>query len=398
MSSEQRKSHRSTSRVCCCFMTSLSFVIIVPTLYITLILRLLAGRDIPDTTLQPRRVGNGDRTISLHADLVSANIRQSTMVVEWTILGDTCNDSCPEVNIFFDINLSPSDDRRDNSQLSNNRPTEPIFVWNATGMTSSSDSNYDVLRNAPRFSTKFNIYPVCDDFHKGLLIRHGTRAYYPFDWYWSGVTVFAQETLTNKSVFLALNSAFRIVANLEITTGVLKADPTNSENADQEEEVILAYVILKRSTLVIGYCLVITATFWLVTLMICLIMVTTVIFGFRQRNEIVVVPIGTLFAFTQLRSTMPGAHEGFDLVGVLPCLILLSICAVTMIGIYLFADPDDVSRKAFTWDDLGAFGRPSRHGHKLLDFAYGARDGKYIMLLGVTRLILIEQQASKPVV
>ncbi len=45
--------------------------------------------------------------------------------------------------------------------------------------------------------------------------------------------------------------------------------------------------------------------------MICLIMITTVVFGYRQRNKIVVVPIGTVFAFTQLWSTMPGAPDGF---------------------------------------------------------------------------------------
>ncbi len=144
---------------------------------------------------------------------------------------------------------------------------------------------------------------------------------------------------------------------------------------------------LQRNTLVIVYCLVITSTFcrssfptlswmmWLIscirigllTLMICLIMIATVVFGFRQRNEIVVVPIGMVFAFTQLRSSMPGIPDGFgtsflffnsehglrsncstsrqyhwyilfiwcasvnlhtfgtDFVGLLPCLILLSI-------------------------------------------------------------------------
>ncbi|KAK0492422.1 hypothetical protein EDD18DRAFT_1410188 [Armillaria luteobubalina] len=356
MSSEQRESHRSMSRVCCCFVTSLSLVTIVPTLYITLMLNLLAGEVPHDTTLQPGPTGE-DRIISLHATLVSANIRQSTMVVEWSIMRDTCDYSCPEVNIFFDMNLSPSGDRRDTSYPSNNRPTEPIFIWNATGTTSSNNSGYDVLRNAPRFSTDFIIYPVSEDFQKGSLIRHTTRAYYPFDWYWSGVTAFAQDTLTNKSVALALqSSAFRCVgtslSNLEITTGVQEADPTHLEDAGIEEEIISAYVILKRSTLVIGYCLVITITFWLITLMICLITVTTVVFGYRQRNEIAVVPIGILFAFTQLRSTMPGAHEGFDSIGLLPCLVLLSICAVTMIGNYLFADPEDVSRKSFTWNEL----------------------------------------------
>ncbi len=45
--------------------------------------------------------------------------------------------------------------------------------------------------------------------------------------------------------------------------------------------------------------------------MICLVMIMTVGFGFQQRNEIVVVPVATVFAFTQLRSTMPGAPDGF---------------------------------------------------------------------------------------
>ncbi|KAK0493737.1 hypothetical protein EDD18DRAFT_1356194 [Armillaria luteobubalina] len=49
---------------------------------------------------------------------------------------------------------------------------------------------------------------------------------------------------------------------------------------------------------------------------------------------------------------MPGAPEGFgdilDFVGLLPCLILLSISAITMIGVYLFADPNDPTCRAFT--------------------------------------------------
>ncbi len=42
-------------------------------------------------------------------------------------------------------------------------------------------------------------------------------------------------------------------------------------------------------------------------------MIMTVGFGFQQRNEIVVVPIGVVFAFIQLRSTMPGAPDGFGM-------------------------------------------------------------------------------------
>ncbi len=45
--------------------------------------------------------------------------------------------------------------------------------------------------------------------------------------------------------------------------------------------------------------------------MICLVIITTVGFSFQQRNKIVVVPVGTVFAFTQLHLTMPGAPDGF---------------------------------------------------------------------------------------
>ncbi|KAK0431760.1 hypothetical protein EV421DRAFT_136244 [Armillaria borealis] len=53
---------------------------------------------------------------------------------------------------------------------------------------------------------------------------------------------------------------------------------------------------------------------------------------------------------------MPRAPGGFggilDYLGLLPCLILLSICAMTMVGIYLFTDLHDPSRESFTWDEL----------------------------------------------
>ncbi|KAK0191831.1 hypothetical protein F5146DRAFT_1135505 [Armillaria mellea] len=60
---------------------------------------------------------------------------------------------------------------------------------------------------------------------------------------------------------------------------------------------------------------------------------------------------------------MPGAPNGFgdvlDFAGLLPCLILLSISAVAMVGIYLFANPDDPSRRPFTWRELGFMLRDS---------------------------------------
>ena len=40
-------------------------------------------------------------------------------------------------------------------------------------------------------------------------------------------------------------------------------------------------------------------------------MISTVFFNFKQRAEVLVVPVATLFAFTQLRASMPGAPVDF---------------------------------------------------------------------------------------
>jgi hypothetical protein len=49
----------------------------------------------------------------------------------------------------------------------------------------------------------------------------------------------------------------------------------------------------------------------MITLILLLVMFTCVFSGFRQRGEVLVIPVTTLFAFTQLRGSMPGAPAGF---------------------------------------------------------------------------------------
>ncbi|PBK90589.1 hypothetical protein ARMGADRAFT_300625 [Armillaria gallica] len=67
------------------------------------------------------------------------------MIMEWSITRDTCiplssepypND-CTTVNIFFDMNLSPSDPRYYNGPYSNNITTDPIVIWNGNSSHNS---------------------------------------------------------------------------------------------------------------------------------------------------------------------------------------------------------------------------------------------------------------------
>ncbi|KAK0452191.1 uncharacterized protein EV420DRAFT_1559363 [Desarmillaria tabescens] len=337
MSDEEMSNPQSPSRVFHCLIFSLSFIIIVPILCITLALGLRPRGGL--TYARNPYLTDRNRTIYLIASLISVDIQKASVVVEWDVHLDTCEFRCTDVNIFFDTNHFSSDNRDDHGPYNDDIPTNPIFTWNSSYLTDP-----DFRHKDPMFSTSLDFLPYDDADVPG-----GSIIYYPFDSYNVFIKAFAQDAVTNASVFLSISPASGRIVDLKVTTDIFSFE----NDAKSKIEVFLTF---QRSTLVIVYCLTITLIFWLVTLMICLIMITTVVFGFRQRNEIVVVPIGTVFAFTQLRSTMPGAPEGFgdilDFAGLLPCLILLSISAVSMVGIYLFANPDDPSRRSFTWSEL----------------------------------------------
>ncbi|KAK0433874.1 hypothetical protein EV421DRAFT_2039948 [Armillaria borealis] len=341
MSDEQLSSHRSPSRFLRCLTLSLSFVIVVPVLWITLALKLRPGGELLYGTNS--YLMDINRTIYLFTDLVSVDISKATMVMDWFI-SDTCEFNCTDVAIFFDTNSAFlrnlfSSDHNDHAPYNTNIPTDTIFRWNA-----SIINDPDIRRSVPKFRT---------DIVVGGTV-HGSTVYYPFDSYRASVFAFARDIVTNESVSLSIGAADGIIAGLKITANIIEQDPPDWDPKDFK--MIMAFLTFQRSPLTIGYCLIITLTFWLVTLMICLIMIKTMVFGFRQRNEIVLIPIGAMFVFTLLRSSMPGAPDGFgdilDFAGLLPCFVLLSISAVTILGINLFADPHHPAHGQFIWKDI----------------------------------------------
>ncbi|KAK0492491.1 hypothetical protein EDD18DRAFT_1108878 [Armillaria luteobubalina] len=264
----------------------------IPTLWITsaLWLRSVVGLD------SFADIENTDRSLVLFVKVVSANIFDGTMVAEWTVENDICRGSnCTEIDIFFDTHNNPSlSDSRygDGSDDRNKLTVQHIFKSNpnATGTGRKEDP--------PNFRTKLNLSTSGNyqDYYSGRSSQ-SSPTYYLFD----------------------RDHRFAIVFS----------GRTRREDTNQIFDMVLS---LRCSTLVIVYCLVITVTLWLVTLMICFIMIATVIFRFRQRNEIVIVPIGSVFTFTQLRSTMPGAPGDFG------------------------SDNNSTSRTyrwTFTWNELG---------------------------------------------
>ncbi|KAK0463937.1 uncharacterized protein EV420DRAFT_1638857 [Desarmillaria tabescens] len=270
------------------------------------------------------------------------------MVLDWTVVGDSCDSEsseCTGVNIYFDTNLLHSD-ASTNGASGNNRPVDPIFVWNVTAYD-------DFLSNIPTFQTELAVFPPYDWTKHSVRHTRSSQVYYPFDRYLAEIFGFAEDASTNDTVSLSLNSASGLAVGLKISTEV-----DGSSSQDGDPEVIDVVVTLQRGTLVIWYCLVITITFWFITLMICLVMIMTVGFGFQQRNEIVT-DLVIYWVLNVRYSVGSQLTPDTDFVGVLPCLVLLSISAVTMVGIYVFTDPSKDSREKLTWHALvNALRRP----------------------------------------
>ncbi|KAK0468788.1 hypothetical protein IW261DRAFT_1573394 [Armillaria novae-zelandiae] len=316
---------RSPSRVCFCFVTTLFFFSIFPALWISQALRISAANRGPASTFNyvPFDQGLERRRIYVDAMLTSVDFPGMTMAVEWSVAIDHNSDYA-------------SSDAYDNNNISINPTLVSSGYYIGKNGLWKAQTRQSPVRTDMHVFTSYSYAPGLKGYHcSGLLC-------YPFDRYRAYTSFFGREVLTNRAAPLGIMTKSGSVVGLEMTIPRIRDDE--------------ATVIVQRTTIVVAYCLILIITFWLITLMITLLTITTVVFRFRQKNEIVVVPIGTVFAGIQLRSSMPGVPEGFgcilDILGLLPCLVLLSISAIAMISIYIFVDPDDPSRRALTWSEL----------------------------------------------
>ncbi|KAF8184783.1 hypothetical protein BJ912DRAFT_905383 [Pholiota molesta] len=328
--------HRKTLRwwIICCF----TFLVLSPLTSVLLGVN-LHTKDFFYTPDPHNPVFTG-RTLLLEAVLVSADPTMSIMSFDWSILSEGPNspctptnvDQCTDVNIFFDNNLLAE---TDSSMRTSDPPTTPLFRHNATAAILQ-----DIRANTPTFRTDLQLFSPLN--HESSLI------FYPFDVYTSEIFIFAQDVKTNNTVGITISSTRGIAVGFQTSA-------IDYPQVDIPAGYIDIFVTLQRGSLIRAFCVIATIAVWLITLVLLLLMFTCVIFGFRQRSEVLIVPVATVFAFTQLRGSMPGAPAGFgdvlDFVGLLPCLAFLSISAALTLGAFIITDPTDKPH-ALSWDML----------------------------------------------
>ncbi|TEB34001.1 hypothetical protein FA13DRAFT_1730316 [Coprinellus micaceus] len=288
------------------------------------------------------------RTIDFEVVLISADPKAGQMRMDWKILGEE-NSPCRADNLPG-MNLLRAEGTHSTQEeiLTSDRPTRPIFKFNATAFVIQ-----DKFSRTPTFRTQLALFSP-DRTDSSLL-------FYPFDAYAAEIIFYAREAGTNDTVGVTdlevqrdcgvcrapSPIAFSVLTHHSCSAAskLTFAHTYNTVPAGLVE----ATITLTRSTLVKSYSIVSTMAVWVITLILALVMITTVFFGFKQRGEVLVIPVATLFAFTQLRQSMPGAPDGFgdivDLVGLVPCLAILALTAAFSLAAFILTDPTDMPRR-----------------------------------------------------
>ncbi|KAJ7486895.1 hypothetical protein FB451DRAFT_1391763 [Mycena latifolia] len=125
-------------------------------------------------------------------------------------------------------------------------------------------------------------------------------------------------------------------ASTNASVGIVLEISTGFHSTNNEQGVSLEFTIF-RSTAVIGLVITVAIANWLVTIAFLWITAAAFLWDKDIVAEMFVLSIGTLFAFTSVRSNLPGAPAGFgavvDYYGILPNLGLNTLfTSVLLLG------------------------------------------------------------------
>jgi len=266
--------------------------------------------------------GFTERQLDLEVDVVGIDPIAGSISIIYRITGDSCTGTnCSDVNIFTDPNLQISNTPSTSPVPSTDAPTSPVFRWSPLALTKPDDS-YAIFKITSLVVSSDLEAP---DFQK-----------YPFDIYGAPISVFATEANISTPVGFSIVHTGGLVVGYRITAESLPG----CDDSDVYPGKICKKIVISRGVLVKAYAIVIIIAVWVITLIFLFTMCYSVVGGFPQRAELLVIPVATLFTVTQLRTTMPGAPSGFgaiiDYAALLPCLAMMTLCGSISITLLAF--------------------------------------------------------------
>ncbi|KAF8639483.1 hypothetical protein AX16_010280 [Volvariella volvacea WC 439] len=149
--------------------------------------------------------------------------------------------------------------------------------------------------------------------------------------YYAQFILFASNPENDERIHLNVTHTFGVAVNFGVTLHAARA------SLPLEDERWLHIILrVERSTATKTFVILVIVTQWFTALIFTTITVAT--FKYRSHKlyfEVFVLPIASLFAFTTIRESFPGAPDGFgdplDLYSIIPVLILMSICSFSLV-------------------------------------------------------------------
>jgi hypothetical protein len=283
--------------------------------------------------------GFTERQLDLEVDVVGIDPIAGSISIIYRITGDSCTGTnCSDVNIFTDPNLQISNTPSTSPVPSTDAPTSPVFRWSPLALTKPDDS-YAIFKITSLVVSSDLEAP---DFQK-----------YPFDIYGAPISVFATEANISTPVGFSIVHTGGLVVCVSYPGCVVHFSSGSSrgyritaeflpgcDDSDVYPGKICKKIVISRGVLVKAYAIVIIIAVWVITLIFLFTICYSVVGGFPQRAELLVIPVATLFTVTQLRTTMPGAPSGFgaiiDYAALLPCLAMMTLCGSISITLLAF--------------------------------------------------------------
>ncbi|KAJ7278968.1 hypothetical protein C8J57DRAFT_1305156 [Mycena rebaudengoi] len=218
------------------------------------------------------------------------------------------------------------------STLSNIAPGAPVYRLDVASFCSFGEQKL-YWADLPGFQMDFKLMPWTINSKadpassKGTIVS--TAGNYPFDSYHALINITARLVPSNRPLQLKM-SITSLLPGFSVGTNYLSDDSDSS---------YIRSINIVRSTPVKIYAILVSGCIVFVSIVLFLITIDSCVFGYKRRVELLVLPVATVFAFTQLRQTLPGVPPGVDYYINLPCFFLLAFSSILSIISLAWSSP-----------------------------------------------------------
>ncbi|KAF8165647.1 hypothetical protein B0H34DRAFT_247113 [Crassisporium funariophilum] len=263
--------------------------------------------------------------ISFAAEVIAADPIGRTFVMDWYPTPNVGCSSSP--NLVADIYLDHGILDSSSPSYSILPPYPPVYRYNVTALCEPATST------SPAFRTISKL--LASEISLGYAgPTRSTLQNYPFDVYFAPFMLHAVNPGTGEFYRLNITRSFGIAVNFQVTLQTARV-------VTDSPPWLRATLRVERSKATQIFVVIVAITNWLTAAAFLTISAATLIYQpHKIYSEMFVVPVGSLFAFTSIRASLPGAPSGFgttiDLYTILPVLVVMSICSSFLLLVVLY--------------------------------------------------------------